>query len=250
MLSGCGNTKVGMASICAILFSLSAFADSPGTYFVPEKGTDNRTENVTARSGAERRKVAFLGGSITEMDGFRPRVMKMLRAKHPDVDFVEIAAGLSSTCSDTAAFRFAEDVLSQGVPDLLIVDAAVNDEQDGRFDRKRMIRGMEGVVRRALLSNPRMSVIVVLFVNRNQYEQLMKGNAPLSYAVHSEVAKHYGVGLADVGSALVASAKAGGGRLGELQGLSPDSGRVRLRRTGRDEVDRRRVQSVAAVCSA
>ena len=37
-----------------------------------------------------RKTVAFLGGSITQMKGFRPRVMRMLRTKYPRVDFTEI----------------------------------------------------------------------------------------------------------------------------------------------------------------
>ncbi len=104
--------------------------------------------NDKCRDAALERRVAFLGGSITEMNGYRPRVMAMLREKYPDVKFVEIAAGLSSTCSDTGAFRLEEYVLEKGVPDLLIVDFSVNDHGDGRFDRKHCIRGMEGVLRR------------------------------------------------------------------------------------------------------
>ena len=187
-----------------------AASDGPGTYFVPAKGTANVTADTATRPGAVKKTVAFLGGSITEMDGFRPRVMKSLREKYPQVDFVEIAAGVSSTCSDAGAFRLEEDVLSKGIPDLFIVEAAVNDDQDGHFTPEHSMRGMEGTVRHVLTRNPSCAVVVALMVNRAQYRTLMDGATPVHYAAHAKVAKHYGAALADVGSALVASAKSGG----------------------------------------
>lgn len=198
---------IGISMVAA--WTLFAVAEGPGTYFVPPKGADNVVSQPECRADAPRRTVAFLGGSITEMDGFRPRLMRLLRAKYPSVDFVEISSGLSSTCSDTGAMRFRADVLEKGIPDLLIVDEAVNDDQDGHFDRRRMVRGMEGILRSARAANPSMALVVALFVNHGQFNRLVKGETPLQYAVHAEVARHYGAALADVGSALAASAKAG-----------------------------------------
>ena len=136
------------------------------------------------------------------MNGYRPRVMRALRAKYPQVAFVEIAAGLSSTCSDAGAFRLEEDVLSKGTPDLFVVEAAVNDDQDGHFSFDKSVRGMEGSVRRVLTRNPACAVVVGLMVNVEQYQQLTNGVTPLQYAAHAHVARHYGAAIADVGSAL------------------------------------------------
>ena len=198
-------TVLAAAGLCA-----AAPKDGPGTYYVPPAGTANVTSSAAKPTNAvARRTIAFLGGSITEMNGFRPRVMAQLRAKYPQVDFVEIASGLSSTCSDVAAFRFKEDVLAHGTPDLLIVDAAVNDDQDGHFTRVHSIRGMEGAVRHVLIRNPACAVVVALMVNRRQYNELMSGVTPLQYVAHAKVAAHYGAALADVGSALAASARSG-----------------------------------------
>ena len=182
----------------------------PGTYFVPEKGTANVTAKVAAKPGSVKRTVAFLGGSITEMNGFRPRVMKLLREKYPDVAFTEIASGLSSTCSDAGAFRLEEDVLAKGVPDLFVVEAAVNDDQDGHFSEEHSVRGMEGTVRHVLERAPDCAVVVGLMVNAAQYKALMNGETPKHYAAHARVAKHYGAAVADVGSALAEEAKRGG----------------------------------------
>lgn len=154
--------------------------------------------------------VAFLGGSITEMPGFRPRVMAELRKRYPDVTFEEIAAGLASTCSDTGAFRLSRDVLAKGTPDLFVFDAAVNDDQDGHFDLRHSIRGYEGAVRQVLAANPKCRVVIAQMVNEREYGQIQKGETPIPYEAGKTVAEHYGAAIADVGAALVASAKAGG----------------------------------------
>lgn len=202
-------TLVAPVLLAAMMAGCSTVAEKgPGTYFNPKDG--NAVSAVTNVQASVRRTVAFLGGSITEMNGFRPRVMKALRAKYPDVAFTEFAAGLSSTCSDTAAFRLRRDVLSQCVPDLLIVDEAVNDDQDGHLGREHAVRGLEGIVRQALLANPRCRIVLALMVNEGQYAELLKGKVPLQYAVEKEVAGHYGLAVADVGSALADSARVGG----------------------------------------
>lgn len=196
--------------IAALSGSLFA-AEPPGTYFNPAPGTGNVTSgNEIPEDGRVKRTIAFLGGSITEMDGFRPLVMKSLRENHPEIAFVEIAAGLGSTCSDAAALRFSQDVLAKGVPDLMVVEEAVNDDQDGHFDRLQMIQGMEGVIRQARRANPRCVVVVALMVNAEQFRQLSEGKTPFTYAVHREVAAHYGAEIADVGTALAESARSGG----------------------------------------
>lgn len=165
---------------------------------------------VSAAGAAVERRVAFLGGSITEMHGYRPRVMAMLVKRYPDVKFVETAAGLSSTCSDTGAFRLQEYVLDKGVPDLLIVDFSVNDPGDGRFTREHCVRGMEGILRRMREVNPKCALVVAMFVGKDQYDLLLQGGEPFAYAAHKEVAAHYGAAVANVGLALANSAKAGG----------------------------------------
>ena len=198
-----------------------ACAEGPGTFFDPQKGTANVVSDAPAAAGAVTRTVAFLGGSITEMHGYRPRVMEMLRKRYPGVAFKEIAAGLSSTCSDAAAFRFAEDVLAQGTPDLLFVEEAVNDDQDGHFDRRHMILGLEGVIRQAYQANPSCRIVVGLLPNHAQFQQLAQGREPLAYRVHGEIARHYGLAVADVTAALVKSAASGGFGWGQYRDCHP-----------------------------
>ena len=97
--------------------------------------------------------VAFLGGSITEMKGWRDMICEDLKQRFPYTKFTFIDAGIPSTGSTPGAFRLADDVLSKAKVDLLFVEAAVNEDTNG-FNAIEQVRGMEGIVRHPLLSNP------------------------------------------------------------------------------------------------
>ena len=156
-----------------------------------------------------RRVVAFLGGSITQNPGYRTNTKEYLARRFPKTEFEWIDAGLASTCSNTGAFRFKEDVLAKGVPDLLFVEFAVNDDQDGGFDVAECRRGMEGIIRQARTANRKMDVVVVLMVNKRELDLLGNGETPIPYAAHSEVAALYGAPVFNVGERLAAAVKEG-----------------------------------------
>ena len=137
--------------------------------------------------------VAFIGGSITEMDGYRPMVCDSLKKRFPETEFTFTDAGISSTCSTTGAFRLAEDVLSAGAVDLFFVEFAVNDDQDAGHARRECIRGMEGILRQARRHNPNMDIVITYFVNPGMLAQLQSGKTPLSMRAHGDVARHYNV---------------------------------------------------------
>ena len=75
-------------------------------------------------------RVAFMGGSITQMNGYRPMVAGWLQKRFPETKFDFINAGISSTCSTTGAFRVRSEVLAKGKIDLFFIEFAVNDDQD------------------------------------------------------------------------------------------------------------------------
>jgi lysophospholipase L1-like esterase len=137
--------------------------------------------------------VAFLGGSITEMNGYRPRVCELLQRRFPKTVFTFIPAGISSTCSTTGAFRLGADVLGQGPVDLLFVEFAVNDDQDGHHTRAECVRGMEGILRHARQSNPNMDIVMTFFVNEFILKELQEGRTPLTLEAHEAVAEYYSV---------------------------------------------------------
>ena len=151
--------------------------------------TNSRIQFEHKQSG----RVAFMGGSITEMDGFRPMICESLKKRFPATDFEFVNAGIASTCSTTGAFRLESDVLAGTPPDLLFVEFAVNDDQDAAHTRTECIRGLEGIVRHARRVNPKMDIVVTYFVNEGMLKTLQSGGTPLTVEAHEAVAKHYAV---------------------------------------------------------
>ena len=138
-------------------------------------------------------KVAFMGGSITQMNGYRPMVSKFLENKFPKTKFEFINAGISSTCSTTGAFRLKSHVLDKGNIDLFFIEFAVNDDQDAGHTERDCVRGMEGIIRHARKAQPQMDIVVTYFVNPGMLNQLKEGKIPMPIAAHEKVLKHYNV---------------------------------------------------------
>ena len=87
------------------------------------------------------------------------------------------------------AFRLTDDVLSKGKVDLLFVEAAVNDDTNG-FSAIEQVRGMEGIVRHALVSNPSMDIMMLHFIYDPFIPKLAKADADVILN-HERVANHY-----------------------------------------------------------
>ncbi len=137
-------------------------------------------------------RVAFMGGSITAMQGWRDLTKIYLQQRFPETEFEFIDAGISSTGSTPGAFRLQHDVLSNGVVDLFFEEAAVNDLHNMRQPEE-MIRGMEGIVRQARKSNPNMDIVIMHFVDPNHMTDYRNGRIPETVRQHEAVAEHYQV---------------------------------------------------------
>ncbi len=140
-----------------------------------------------------RGRVAFLGGSITEMNGYRPKVCDSLKQQFPNTKFDFVNAGIGSTCSTTGAFRLKQDVLSKGRVDLLFVEFAVNDDQDAQHTSTECLRAMEGIARQALASNPVMDIVFLYTTNPHFVELYQQGKTPHQMEAHEAVAQAYGL---------------------------------------------------------
>lgn len=134
--------------------------------------------------------VAFLGGSITEMIGWRNMIKASLQQRFPDTKFKFIEVGIGSTGTTPHAFRFENDVLKQGIPDLMFVEAAVNDNING-FGPKEQVRGMEGIVRNALQINPNMDIIMMHFIYAPFIKPMQIDIIPDVVMNHERVANYY-----------------------------------------------------------
>ncbi|MDD3952847.1 MAG: SGNH/GDSL hydrolase family protein [Lentisphaeria bacterium] len=135
--------------------------------------------------------IAFLGGSITEMNGYTAFTEEFFRGNFPCCEFQFINAGISSTCSNTGAFRIQQDILDKSRIDLLFVEFAVNDNQDGHLLPEESIRAMEGIVRQALRNNPAMDIVFLYTTNESHLADYQTGKIPREIAAHERVAEHY-----------------------------------------------------------
>lgn len=152
--------------------------------------------------------VAFLGGSITHNPGWRNKTAQYLQEHFPDTEFKFIAAGIPSLGSTPHAFRFERDVLAQGTPDLLFVEAAVNDRGNG-FSEKAQIKALEGILRHMYTANPKANVIMMAFAEPLKNEDYDRGKEPAEVAVHQKVAKYYGAPFINLSKEVYDRIKAG-----------------------------------------
>lgn len=164
--------------------------------------------------------VAFLGGSITEMKGWRDMMKEALTKKYPDTRFTFIEAGIASLGSTPHAFRFAQDVLAHGTPDLLFVEAAVNDHTNG-FGPREQVCGMEGIVRHALKANPCMDIMMLHFIYDPFIPEENAGRIPDVVLNHERVANRYGITSIDLVTEIAERMRAGEFTWEEFGGTHP-----------------------------
>jgi len=148
-------------------------------------------------AGTGRGRVAFLGGSITAMTGWRNHVQAELKRRFHQTEFDFVDAGISSMDTTMHACRFERDVLKNGPVDLLVVEAAVNDAANGRSPIQQ-VRGMEGVVRQARLTNPSIDIVMLHFADPGKLESIRRRERPEVIVSHERVAAHYGVPSTDL----------------------------------------------------
>lgn len=165
-----------------------------GDYFVLRGGLENRRAKFVREQHG---RVAFLGGSITHMTGWRDLVGQELARRFPGTTFDFINAGIPSLGSVPDSFRFERDVLSRGPVDLLFAEAAVNDEVNGTSPTDQ-IRALEGIVRHALRANPAMDIVLLHLADPTKIKLIREGGHPAVIVNHERVAAHYGLPSIDL----------------------------------------------------
>jgi len=151
------------------------------------------TADRAAQSGEFR--VAYLGGSITAAEGWRPLTTAHLRRVFPRVAITEIAAGLPGTGSDLGACRLYTDVLRHRA-DLLFIEFAVNDATTPPAEIE---HAMEGIVRQTWRSNPATDICFVYTVSTPGWSDVVAGNFPASAKAMENVAAHYDIPTVHLG---------------------------------------------------
>jgi lysophospholipase L1-like esterase len=216
-----------LASTLVAILGPAAIADetnlvpepfASGDYFRLRSGLENsRLRFQRDRIG----RVAFLGGSITQMDpGWRSMTCSELERRFPLAEFDFVNAGISSTDSTLGPHRLGRDVFAHGRVDLLFVEFAVNDHHNLR-DEVARVRGMEGIIRQARQRNPAIDIVMLYFVEPDKIEQINRGEVPPEIVSHEKVAEHYGVPVIDLAREVTARINAEQITWKEFGGLHP-----------------------------
>lgn len=182
-----------------------------------------RSDFGNARIRFEREKkgrVAFLGGSITEMTGWRDLTGEYLEQRFPGTDFEFINAGVSSTDSTLGAYRLRDDVFARGRVDLLFVEYAVNDQHNFRTDTER-VRGMEGIIRQARRIQPDIDILVQYFVDPVKMELFNSGQPSPVIVQHETVCSRYGIPVNNLAREVTARINRGEFTWEQFGGLHP-----------------------------
>jgi lysophospholipase L1-like esterase len=133
--------------------------------------------------------VAYLGGSITAMNGWRNKTTDWLRSAYPNAAFKEVHAAIGGTGSDLGVFRLGRDVLAHR-PDLLFVEFATN---DGGRAPEEIWRSMEGIVRQTWRQDPRTDIVFTYTITTAFTNDYCKGLCNRSASAMELLADHYGI---------------------------------------------------------
>jgi lysophospholipase L1-like esterase len=200
----------GLRRLLTVVLACATLAAGPASIdeLVPAVECRERDglPNVLAKlkAGAEVR-IAYLGGSITAQDGWRPKTLNWFRQRFPNAKVSEINAAIGGTGSDLGVFRLQHDALEHK-PDLLFVEFAVN---DGGAPPEQIYRCMEGIVRQTWKQDAATDICFLYTVAGNMLETLQQGRFPSSASAMEKVAEHYGIPSIHMGLEVARLEKAG-----------------------------------------
>lgn len=147
-------------------------------------------------------RIAYLGGSITAADGWRPKTLAWFKEQFPKAEVIEINAAISGTGSDYGACRLQGDVLSRD-PDLVFLECRVNG--GGGFEKK----SVEGIVRQIWKKSPKIDICFVYTTARYMVQTHRNGRNDRFGEVMETVANHYGIPTIDLAVEVVKREKEG-----------------------------------------
>ena len=187
--------------VLALLVGLSARAVEPLQECHARGGLPNVFAKLQA-GGAVR--VAYLGGSITDAEGWRVLSRQWLASQFPQARVEEIRATICGTGAELGACRLTRDVL-QYKPDLLFVEFAVN----GAGNNQRPIQTMEGIIRQTWRAHPATDICFVYTINSGMLPAFQSDKLPALQIQMERVAEHYRVPSLNFGVEVARLVKAG-----------------------------------------
>ena len=195
-------TKLAAAFAVACVSMASASDLRPAAEVHPRAGIGNVMAKIAA---GKEITVAYLGGSITAMDGWRRLTTEWLRAEYPKAKFREVHAAIGGTGSDLGVFRLEHDALYAD-PDLLFVEFATNDRHAAP---ETIWRNMEGIVRKTWRKNPRTDIVFTYTITVGMKDEYGAGRLHRAGSAMEELADFYGIPSIDFGPRVWAEVAAG-----------------------------------------
>jgi lysophospholipase L1-like esterase len=133
-------------------------------------------------------KIAYLGGSITDQPGWRPKTLNYFLNTYP-ASFSQINAAIGGTGSDLGVYRLKHDVLDFK-PDLLFIEFATN---DGGTPPLHIQKCMEGIVRQTWRLLPRCDICFVYTLVESAAAPMLDGKFQPAASAMEAVADEYGI---------------------------------------------------------
>jgi lysophospholipase L1-like esterase len=204
------RTFIGFSALLQLmLFALPIMAQTPSAPAPPDPKV---AEELRARGGLPNFfdrlsaggpvRIAYLGGSITAANGWRPKSFAWFKSAYPKAELVEINAAISGTGSDYGACRIAADVLSKN-PDLVFLEHRVNG--GGGFEAK----SVEGIVRQIWKQSPRTDICLIYTLSEGMLKELQAGKQTGFGAIMETIANAYGIPSIDLGVEIAKREQAG-----------------------------------------
>jgi len=147
-------------------------------------------------------RIAYLGGSITAANGWRPKTLTWFRTQFPNAEIIAINAAISGTGSDYGAIRVSGDVLDKH-PDLVFMEHRVNG--GGGYEAQ----SVEGIVRQIWKRDPRTDICLVYTIAESMLGDIEAGKEPHFGSVMETVANAYGLPSIDLGPEIARRVQAG-----------------------------------------
>jgi hypothetical protein len=141
-------------------------------------------------------RVVFLGGSVTNMGGWRDSITTYLRLRFPQATLDIVNQGVPSVGSNMHAFRLQNDILSKGKVDLMLVDMAGNDTINNirdNINRTARLRTTEGIIRQCMAANPNMDLVLIHIAYDAFYAPVQAYDSIPFLDSYERPAWHYGV---------------------------------------------------------
>lgn len=149
--------------------------------------------------------VAYLGGSITEMNGWRNMTTDWLRKANPKASVTEVQAAIGGTGSSLGVFRVGHDALDKN-PDLLFVEFATN---DSGVPDEAIWRNFDGIVQQTWARDPKTDIVFAYTITTRMMNDYGEGRMNAAARAMEKLADHYGIPSVCFGPRVVALVKAG-----------------------------------------